>query len=693
MRLEGTLWVGGALLFGGLSLGCTPEQGAPPAAPAQPPPSEMPAATRTSPEPTQTGPSLESLEVLTSATDLKPHVDDGRVDARRVVVQRLAAIGGTATVPLLARMADDQDALVAARAITALSQILDGTYREVAAQALRHKSNAQFDQLLAVNKEQIGGPGLLTLLLGLPNEPKTRWYRQKAIFDALEQLHDPRVVNPLFQFTERPAHPHYEFRAAAELAQLGDPRAVPLLAERLRKNPLQLYSEEHDWERALRRDDNERVIAARLIADLALLHPDRLGTFRAQSEEALLFYLKDAASPHANGMRALAALGSKQALPDLRAWAFPAATLPKEGQQPPMPEEWVVAQSAQRYVGQLRDADSFKALTANLKARPPEIDVTMDALLTGGVAILGMSLRAIGIGAAQGLSEWGDPRAFQPLLAYVRDPMNNEQSRLEACTALAWLARHHEAAQLVGELLRAKAATKQDQFRRQCLLEGLARKATHVNGRSLLALLDHHEPDEVRSATARVLARTRVDENFEGDLTKRAEHEVSGPNAVLVLLLAASSESAVEAVQRHIGDLKAARERVAAGIVQALQFVSREDLESGFLFTLLRNTDAVAQAGHDWVQRAVVQGLSRVVYDNGPHSLTRTVLRYRLRQLAAGSKAEQRQRAIRALWYLRERGTLLALASSTAPDAELARTQAELLLKPEAPCEECPKDD
>ncbi|HEU5072772.1 MAG TPA: hypothetical protein VFU02_01335, partial [Polyangiaceae bacterium] len=424
----------------------------------------------------------------------------------------------------------------------------------------------------------------------------------------------------------------------------------------------------------------------------AALHPDRLTTFRAQSEEALLFYVKDTPSPHANGMRALAALGSKQALPDLRAWAFPAAKLPGEGQQPPMPEEWVIAQSAQRYVGQLRDAGSFKPLVANLKVRPPEIDVSMDALMTGGAAILGMSLRAIGIGAAQGLSESGDPRAFQPLLAYVRDPMNNEQSRMEACTALAWLARNHETAQLVGELTRAKAATKQDLFRRQCLLEGLARRATHVNGRQLLALLEPSEPDEVRSAAARVMARTRIDKNLERDLRMRIQQQGAGADAVLVLLLAGSSESAVEAVQHHVRDLKDARARVATGVVHALEFLSREDLESGFLFTLLRNTDAVAQAGHDWVQRAVVQGLRRVVYDNGPHSLTRTVLRYRLRQLAQAGETEQRQRAIRALWYLRERGTLLALASGAGPEAELARTQAALLLKPEAPCEECPKD-
>ena len=39
----------------------------------------------------------------------------------------------------------------------------------------------------------------------------------------------------------------------------------------------------------------------------------------------------------------------------LRKWANPDVPLPKEGQQPPMPEEWVIAQSAMRYAGWLKD--------------------------------------------------------------------------------------------------------------------------------------------------------------------------------------------------------------------------------------------------------------------------------------------------------------------------------------------------
>ncbi len=64
-----------------------------------------------------------------------------------------------------------------------------------------------------------------------------------------------------------------------------------------------------------------------------------------------------------------------------------------------------------------------KALTA----RPKELDVTMEGLMQGGVAILGMSLRAIGVGAAQGMSEWRDHKGFKLLMTYVDEPRNNER--------------------------------------------------------------------------------------------------------------------------------------------------------------------------------------------------------------------------------------------------------------------------
>src|ERR1700759_5642932 len=154
----------------------------------------------------------------------------------------------------------------------------------------------------------------------------------------------------------------------------------------------------------VKRNNNERVVASRILADLAAMYPDKRADIRDQSEDAVIFWIHEMPSPHANGMRALAAMESKKDIAALRKWANPSKPLPLEGQQPPMPEEWVIAQSALRYVGWLKDQRSWSVLEKALTARPKEDDVTMDGLMVGGIAILGMTLRAIGVGAADGFS-------------------------------------------------------------------------------------------------------------------------------------------------------------------------------------------------------------------------------------------------------------------------------------------------
>ena len=122
------------------------------------------------------------------------------------------------------------------------------------------------------------------------------------------------------------------------LADIGDLRAVPLLAERLKQDPKQLYGGETDAERRIRMATDERVSAARMIADLAELNPEQLPKLRSESEAALFSWLGHLPSPHANALRALVSIKSEQVLGPLRAWAFPTRSATKVGQQPPLPK-------------------------------------------------------------------------------------------------------------------------------------------------------------------------------------------------------------------------------------------------------------------------------------------------------------------------------------------------------------------
>ncbi len=391
---------------------------------------------------------------------------------------------------------------------------------------------------------------MLALWVYRPSDAKKAWERQRQVMHEVETLADPRAADALLAFAVRKVHPHFRFRAAAALASLGDVRAVPHLAWRLRQDPMTLYSEEHDWERALKRDDNERVVAARLIADVAHVNPDQKSDLREQAENALLFWLQEFPSPHANAMRALAELESEEGKKLIRAWANPNAPLPVQGQQPPMPEEFVIAQSALRYIGRFRDEPSYPVLLQALRARPGHLNLTMDGLMASGLAIMGMSVRAIGVGASQGLAEWGDPRAADALLRYIDEPKENEQSRVTACAALAWVAGDQAGPLIVRQLSRYRGGSKWDQFRRQCLLDGLAERSFGVEASVLLPLLTGKAPDEERVAVARALGRADFGSDLENALLERAENGATAVDATLALMLAGKTGAVERALAR-----------------------------------------------------------------------------------------------------------------------------------------------
>src|SRR5690606_38797343 len=109
---------------------------------------------------------------------------------------------------------------------------------------------------------------------------------------------------------------------------------------------------------------------------------------------------------------------------------------------------WATAQSELRYVGWMKDPQPWGILEAQLRARPDKVDATMESLLQGGLAVMGMVLRAIGVGASYGLAQWGDPKAYPLLVKYIEDKQNNEQSRLDACFSLSWVATDEQMAEV-----------------------------------------------------------------------------------------------------------------------------------------------------------------------------------------------------------------------------------------------------
>lgn len=594
----------------------------------------------------------------------------------------------------LIKLVQDKDAEVARQAAPGLGKIVEPRAREPLIAALKTADKDSRNKYLEALRDGIGTEGLVLALKSSSDDEKLAWYQTKQIFDMIHNvkeggkgLNDPSGANALHDYIQSKPHIHYQWRAAVALAAIGDIRAVPTLAKRLRMDPLKIYSDQRDWEMELKRDDNERVVAARMIADLAMLHPDKRPLIAEQAEDAVIFWIHELPSPHANGLRALAAMESTKDLEALRKWANPNVPLPKEGQQPPMPEEFVIAQSALRYVGWMKDRRSWSVLEKALRARPPEYDVTMDGLMQGGLAILGMSLRALGVGAAEGFSEWRDRKAFKQLLEYVEEPRNNEQSRQAACAALAWVAEKEDFLEVAKKIQQYSGPEKSDQFRRACLLETLIQRPVPGTAPALLSLMTPEAALETRHQVARAIAKGGFEKDVEAKLFEMLDNEVLMNDAALALILGGTPEVAARTVAQYANKPKAALDELGDLWYRSFGYWSTEDLESGLLFKYVDNAEAISrvsinQTPQEWARVMLMRQLDNLVFDNGPHSFTRVVLRYRLWQMAKGNDEAKRAGAIRTLKFMKEQGVLLALRSESGPTGELARAAYFELMNP-----------
>ncbi len=629
----------------------------------------------------------DKIVQLISLDKLASMAGDESAAVRQLVATVLSANAEPKWTDTLIKLVQDKDAEVARQAAPGLGKIGEPRAREPLVEAMKTADKESRNKYLEALRDGIGTDGLVLSLQAVSEDEKLGWYQKKQVFDMVDKLNDPRGGNSLFEFIGTKPHIHYQTRAAIALAAIGDVRAVPTLAKRLRMDPLKIYSDQYDWEMMLKRDDNERVTAARMIADLAMLHPDKRALIAEQAEDAVIFWIHEQPSPHANGLRALAAMESTKDIEALRKWANPNVPLPKLGQQPPMPEEWVIAQSAMRYVGWLKDQRSWGALERALTAREPNLDVTMDGLMVGGVAILGMTLRALGVGAAHGFSEWRDHKAFKPLFEYAQEPKNNDQARMHACAALAWVAEKEDFIEVAKKIQEYSGNDKKDSVRRACFLETLIQRPVPGTAGALMSLMTPESAVETRHQVARAIAKGGFDATIEAQLFKMMEDEALVNDAALALILGGSPETAARAVALYANKPKAALEELGDLWYNSFGFWSTEDLESGLLFKYVDNADAISklsirQTQQEWARVKLMQQFDNLTFDNGPHSFTRVVLRYRLWQMAKGDDAAKRAGAIRALKFMQEQGVLLALRDESGPAGELARAAYFELMNP-----------
>jgi HEAT repeat protein len=636
----------------------------------------------------------EMIASLVSLDELAALASDPSSSVRQLVANILSRNAEPKWTPALTKLVQDSDVEVGREAASGLGKIGDEAALQPLLNALSKADKDSRQKFLEALRDGIGGQGLVLALDSVPAEPpETVWFQTKQLFEMMKQLADPRSGDALVAWAERKKPPiHWLGEVGTRLAEVGDLRAGKYLGDRMKHEPKDVYELARFWEADegghMSRTDLPRTVAARMLADLAALHPDKRADL-ASAEQGVLDWATSRPQPHANALRFLATMQSEKAMPKLREWAFPNDPLPKEGQQPPFPAAFETAQSALRYIGRAKDDGSFTKLLDQFKRKKDKkLDITQEGLMGAGLAMMGMSLRAVAYGAAQGLAEWGDPRAVKPLIELIEDETWHEEARLAACEALAWCA---DAKTMVDVAKKAKEFGSKKEKKKQligaCYATALSLKPVPEAASDLVDLITQDLDPGLRMAFGQAVGMSGFDAATEQKLfAKLADVEIRNVAAV-ALILGGNTDTAARTVAMY-GDFgPEALNDVKDHYFRAFGYWSDEDFRRGNLYRWVQNAEAIARvkvadAPQDWARQRLQAQFDNLQFDNGPHSETRVVLRVRLYRAAKSGDTATKKGAIQTLKFMKEKGVLMALRQEPGETGDLAKRAFHELMNP-----------
>jgi HEAT repeat protein len=641
------------------------------------------------------------LASLVSIDKIASLAGDESESVRQLVATTLSTDADPKWTDTLIKLVQDPAVEIAREAAVGLGKIASEKAMQPLVDALSRANKESREKFLQALRDGVGANGLVLALKTIKTDnPDTEKFQTKQIFDMLKELEDPRGGDALYAYIQTNAKPHWKNEAAMRMAEIGDVRAAEFLGWRMAQDPLKLYNDV-DWPE-LRRDDNERVYGARMLADLAALHPEKRDYLLKVAEPGVLWWVdpENKPQPHANGMRFLAIVGSQKAIPMLMKWADPKDKLPAEGAQPPFPETWATAQSALRYLGWSRSPKAWSILEKQLHRRNSKLDVSWDSLMQGGLTILGMTLRALGVGSSDGFAQWGDPKANDDLVKYIEDTKENEQARMEACFALSWVATDDQMKAVVKKVHDVTGTDPKSNLLRQCYLETLVHRPVPDATAGLNDLLVPAVTDiEVRHQVARAIGMGGLTHDMVPQIFEKLNDVSLKSDAELALILGADADTASRALATYNDPSVPAEaiEELKDVYNKTFGYWSDRNYESGDIARWVENAQALAHVKihdqlQDWPRIILGRNLvESIEIDNGPHSMTRVQLRARLYADAKGSNEVKRNEAIALLKFTKEKGVLMALRSEPAPLGDMARQAFFEVMNPKATGEAIPE--
>ena len=197
------------------------------------------------------------------------------------------------------------------------------------------------------------------------------------------------------------------------------------------------------------------------------------------------------------------------------------------------------------------------------------------------------------------------------------------------------------------------------------------------HGAGLVDLLDKDTDIEVRHQVARAIGFGGFDDKVQAQLFEKMEDVELRNDAALALILGGTTDAATKAVAMYADYPKEALDELKDVYYRSFGYWSDEDFAraastAGSTRPKRSRSIRVKDTPQDWARLRLQAQFDNLDFDNGPHSMTRVVLRYRLCRTRRRATAPSKKGAIQTLKFMKEQGSLMALRDEPGETGQLA---------------------
>jgi hypothetical protein len=251
---------------------------------------------------------------------------------------------------------------------------------------------------------------------------------------------------------------------------------------------------------------------------------------------------------------------------------------------------------------------------------------------------------------------------------YIEEKQNNEQSRLDACFSLSWVATDDQMVEVAKKVKEFDKPDPKTQLIRACYLETLIHRPVPAAAASLIDLIDGNHELDVQHQAARAIALSGMSPQTTTAMFDKLKNPATRSDAALAILIGADTDTVRRMMATYNDADPAAMEDLKVIYNQTFGYWSDVNYEKGDVARWIENAHAatrvrVRYALQDWPKLILSRAIQGIDYDNGPHSVTRVQMRIRLLRDAKAGDEKKRTQAINILKFMGEKGVLMALKS------------------------------